>query len=66
MTPSERAEYRHQVHVCIRDLIGRWNERAQVLHHGHIIDLSAILTEAIVHPNSIIKDTATSLGLRPQ
>lgn len=54
MTGAQRLEYRHQVHVHIRELIYRWNNTAQVLHHGHIIDLSALIAEAIVHPNSIV------------
>ncbi len=51
---ADRLLYRHQVHVCIVDAIRQWNEHAQKLHHGNVIDLAALLTEAIVHPNSII------------
>lgn len=48
MTGKERLERRHKIHGVVRGVIAAWNDRAQVLHMGHKIDLGAEITEALM------------------
>lgn len=39
---------RHPLHMVIRGAIARWNDRVQLMHMGHKIDLGAEITEAVM------------------
>jgi hypothetical protein len=52
-TGRERLDRRHRIHVLVRGVIAEWNDRKQVLHLGHKIDLAAEITEAIMREDVV-------------
>lgn len=44
----ERLDRRHRLHVIVREVIDRFNDRREVLHMGDKINLAAEITEAVM------------------
>jgi hypothetical protein len=49
MNPGrERLERRQRIRKVIHDTIEAWNERAELLHMGHRIDLGGLIADALM------------------